>query len=187
MADVLDLPAARKALRIPAGDTADDDDLTSTYIPAVTAVVESLAGPQTSSTAHSWKADGGGRSVLLPSAVTAVTAVTENGLALGAGDYFVDLAAGLLYRGAPEVPLAFQSGTQNIVVTYDTAVTAAANVILAARIILIHLWQADNQGGRPDLGGGGDDDLVETPVGYLIPRRAYQLLVGVVDDVPGFA
>lgn len=187
MADILDLAGARKALRLPAADTADDGDLTETYIPAVTQIVESLAGPQTSTVGRTWTADGGTASILLPSAVTAVSQVIESGLTLTAdSDYIVDLDAGVVSRGSTLVPSTFQSGNQNVVITYDTDVTATKNVVLAARIILRHIWQADNQGQRPDF-GEQDDDVVMTPTGYLIPKRAYELLLGPTDDVPGFA
>lgn len=185
MADILDLPGARKAIRAIAADTSMNADLTAVYIPAVTEIVESLAGPQTSSTGHTWAADGGSASVQLPSAATAVTAVTENGLPLTADqDYYVDLEAGIVYRGTTKVPFQFIGGRLNIVVTYDTAVTPTPKIILAARIILAHLYWADQQGARQDF-GATDTDLVETPVGYLIPRRAYNMLVG--EDVSGFA
>lgn len=185
MADILDLPAARKAIRAVAADTSMDTDLTGVYIPATTEIVESLAGPQTVHAGLTWAADGGGASVLLPSAVSNVTTVTENGLPLTAGsDYFVDKEAGILYRGTIKVPFVFIGGRQNIVVTYDTAANPSKKIVLAARIILAHLYWADQQGARQDF-GATDTDLVETPVGYLIPRRAYNMLVG--DDVSGFA
>lgn len=160
-------------------------DLTAVYIPATTEIVESIAGPQIASVGNTWAADGGSASVLLPSAVSNVTQVTENGLVLTANvDYFVDKEAGIVYRGTTKVPFVFIGGRQNIVVTYDTASNVTPKIILAARIILAHIYLADQQGARPDF-GSTDSDVVETPVGYLIPRRAYNMLVG--EDVADFA
>ena len=186
MADILTLPDARAALRLPAADVSNDADLLATYIPAVTFIVEELAGPQTSHIGDSWTADGGTSSILLPTAVTAVTSVVENGLALVAeSGYFVDLVDGIVTRGSRLVPLIFLPGRQNVVVTYSAVVVAAANVKLAARIILAHLWQADQQGARPQF-WTNDVEVVMTPSGYAIPRRAYELLRP-SSNVPGFA
>lgn len=185
MSDILSLPDARKAIGLPGTDTTSDDDLTATYIPAVTITVEDMIGPQSAQTGISWTADGGNHSVLLPTSVTAVTEVVESGQTLDVGDYVVDLDAGIVSRGTALSPMAFQPGYQNVVVTYNAGTTARANVVLAARIILAHLWTADDQGDRPDW-AGPEDEIVSTPSGYAIPRRAARLLTP-SDDVPGFA
>ena len=46
---------------------------------------------------------------------------------------------------------------------------------LAARLILAHLWQSDQQGFRPEF-GSPDESSEQTPAGFAIPRRAYALL-----------
>lgn len=185
MADILTLPQARKALGLPAADNSRDADLSETYVPAVTEIVESLAGPQSARTGVVWTADGGTPSVLLPSRVAAVTSVVENGVTLVPDDdYFVDVENGIVHRGSTLVPSVFLPGSQSVVVTYNEPTTVKKKIVLAARIILRHLWQADNQGARPDF-GSNSEDLVSTPVGYLIPRRAYQALTG--EDEAGFA
>lgn len=186
MADILTLADARLALRLPTADTSNDTDLSATYIPAVTAIVEDIAGPQTSHTGVTWTADGGRCAILLPSAVTSVTSVVESGVTLSAAnDYVVDLDSGIVYRGSSAAPQEFLYGRQNVVITYTTAVTATKNVVLAARIILAHLWQADQQGARPDF-GTNDVEVVATPSGFAIPRRAYELLRS-IPNMPGFA
>lgn len=191
MADILDLPAARAALRLPAVDTTPNTDLTDTYIPAVTVIVEDMVGPVMTRTGSTWIADGGHSYVLLPSNCTAVTQVTETGVILVANvDYTVNLIAGIVTRGSVQQPYIFLPGQQNIVITYNAGTAAAsievpANVKLAARIILAHLWQADQQGPRPEF-GTNEVEVVTTPSGYAIPRRAYELLRP-TPNVPGFA
>lgn len=186
MADILSLSDARSALGLPTADTSNDADLSATYIPAVTVIVEDVAGPQTTHTGSTWTADGGVGAILLPSVVTSVTSVVESGATLVAGDdYTVDLNSGIVYRGSTSAPTLFVFGRQNVVITYSAAVTAAGNVKLAARIILAHLWQADQQGARPDF-GTNDVEIVVTPSGYAIPRRAAELLRA-SPNVPGFA
>lgn len=186
MADILTLPDARKALGVPAGDTSDDADLTATYIPAVTVIVEDVAGPQTSHVGETWTADGGVRSILLPTAATAITSVVEDGVTLTpVTDYTVDLVAGIVHRGSQLVPLLFFNGVQNVTITYDAVVAAPKNVVLAARIILAHLFQSDQQGARPEF-GTNEVEVVQTPSGFAIPRRAYELLKP-TPNVPGFA
>lgn len=193
MADILDLTDARKALRLPAADTSNDADLTSTYIPAVTSVVEDVTGPVMSAGGRTWTTDGGGYAICLPYTVTAVTTITENGATLveANGDFTVNLSAGIVYRGGQRAPRTFLWGRQNIVITYAagayaSAAAVPANIRLAARIILNQMWTADQQGLRPQF-GTPQADLVATPSGFLIPNRAYELLRGDVDDGGGFA
>lgn len=197
MADILTLADARTALRLATADTSNDTDLTATYIPATTAVCESVAGPiMTATMTRTY--DGGRPSVQLPWPATAVTSVTQSGITLNANtDYSVDLAAGIVYCGLFPVWADFTAGIQTISVTFSVGyAAAAANVTpahkLAARIILRHLFQADQQGvgaGRQINGVTRalvDGDLVGTPTGYLIPNRAYELLRP-SDKTPGFA
>ena len=56
-----------------------------------------------------------------------------------------------------------------------TTATVPANIKLAARLILAHLWQSDQQGFRPEF-GSPDESSEQTPAGFAIPRRAYALL-----------
>lgn len=185
MADILTLDDARKALRLPAANTSNNADLEATYIPATTAVVEDVVGPQIALTGLTYAADGGGAAILLPTAVAAVTGVIESGATLAPGDWFVDADAGLLYRGSSTALSTWAPGIENVTVTYNVGGTVPQNVVLAARIILAHLWSADQEGDRPDF-GNGSDEIVATPSGFAIPRRALQLLAP-SDDLPGFA
>jgi hypothetical protein len=191
VADILTLAEARSAVGpLPAADTSADSDLTSTYIPAATAVVESIIGPVMAVTGLTFTVDGGRTSILLPSVVTAVTQVTESSTVLVANvDYTVNLRAGVVTRGSMQQPYIFLPGQSNIVVTYSAgAYAAAANVPavlkLAARKIVRQLWLSDRVG-RTQY-GSTDTDLVDTPAGFAIPRAAYELLAG-SRTVPGFA
>lgn len=179
--DLLSLAEARAALRLPASDTSRDADIATTYIPAVTALVEDIVGPvvqrsQTITTA------GGTSAVLLePSRLVSVTSVSDGGTTLAASDYAVDVAAGIVYRGGTTSRLCFLPGVNGVAITYIAglaATTAAvpAPIKLAARIILANLWQGDQQGYRPEFGTPGDDSTVETPAGFTVPRQAYALL-----------
>ncbi len=190
MADILDLPGARAAIRVQATDTSHDSDLTATYIPATTVIVEDQVGPVMTRTGLTYTRDGGRSTISLPSATTGVTQVTETGTVLVANqDYTVNLASGIVTRGSVQQPYIFLPGQQNIVVTYNVGYAAApanvkANVVLAARIILAHLWQSDQQGYRPQF-GAPDNDVVMTPSGFAIPRRAASLLRP-TPNLPGF-
>lgn len=175
---------ARSALGMPNGDK--DEDI-RTYMAAVTPVVEAVTGPILRATKVT-TADGGSGSLLMPSAITAVISVTENGKTLAAGtDYVVNAPAGIITRGRTPGAQTFADGTQNVVVTYSAGgPTVPPNVVLAARIILRQLWQADQQGYRPAM---GSPDMTTTPgpKGFAIPKRALELLTPGPVDVPGFA
>lgn len=181
---LIGLSEARKAIGQSAANAKDED--LRTYVRAVTLIVEDLAGPMLKVTGKQWTSDGGGP-VVLPSAVTSVTSVTESGVALVANtDYTVNLRAGTLWRGTAASPSDFKDGTQNVVVTYTVGnAVIPANVRLAARLILRQLWIADQQG-RPPAAGGAGSDTVTTPSGYAIPQRAFELLRP-TQNVPGFA
>lgn len=191
MADILSLDEARKAIRVPQNDTSKDADLQATYIPAVTAVVEDLVGPVMQAT-RTFTTSGGDRLLILPTEPVSITSMVESGVTLVADtDYVVSLVAGIIYRGSSDAPLNYATGTQNVVVTYVAGPYAAstnvpANIKLAARIILAHLWQADQQGYRPDY-GGPDNDVVTSPSGYAVPRRAVELLGTATGDTVRFA
>ena len=190
--DVLTLDEARDALQRASGDTTRDDVLVSTYVPAVTAVVEDIAGPVVRRSV-TVTADGGLSSVLLPTAAYSVTSVVENGTTLTADSgYVVSLPAGVVYRGSSTGRTTFADGVGAVVVTYvaglcDTTEDVPANIKLAARLILAATFQRDQQGGRPEFGTTGDGATVTTPSGHAIPRDAYSYLEPSSGAMPGFA
>lgn len=189
--DLLTLAEARAGLRLATADISRDADITATFIPAVTTVVEDLVGPVVTRSV-TYTADGGRGSVLLPSPVAAITSITDNGVTLTGSDYVVDKPKGIIYRGTMVASVPFTPGRQSVVVTYDSGIcanTAAvpAPIKLAARAILSALYQVEQQGYRPDF-GSPDGSTTKTPSGYEIPRRAYQLLEPfAAGQMPGFA
>lgn len=190
--DLIDLDDARKALRLAASDTTRDADLAETYVPAVTDVVEDVVGPVVSRS-FTRTVDGGTVDVVLGHKGVTVTSVVEDGTTLSSStDYLVNAPAGIVSRGTSTSRFAFTGGRRNVVVTYtagiadDTAAVPAA-IKLAARLILAAMWQADQQGTRPQF-GTNEQGTTTTPSGYAIPRRAYALLEPYSTGLaPGFA
>lgn len=172
---IIGLAEARRAIGQAAAGVKDED--LRTYLEAMTLIIEDLAGPQLKATGRTWTADGGTQSILLPSAVSAVTSVTESGSTLTPNvDYTVNLRAGIVHRGNVPTSYVFLPGNQNIVITYTVGATAIpANVRLAARRLLRHLWQSEQQGYRPDM-GSPDGAVAYTPAGYAVPRAVVELL-----------
>lgn len=181
MTDIITLDDARSALRLPAADTSRDTDLLTTYIPAVTPIIEDVVGPIITRSV-TYTADGCRHAIVLPYPITAITSIVDDGTTLVAGDdYVANLAAGIVYRGSSTAPALFATGTQSVVFTftagpYATIDAVPAAIKLAARITLAMLWQADQQGARPTNGGATDRSRTTTPSGFDIPARAYALL-----------
>jgi hypothetical protein len=171
---IISLRDAKKQLNIPQDSTGDDDEILD-FVRATTAVCERYVGA-ISRTAHTETFDGGKTAVLLGFyPVLTVTSVTENGTTLGAGDYTITAASGVLGRVNGYSPWLFLPGVKNVTVAYVAGTTAtAANVGQAARIILQHMWETQ----RPAGGGPFSQQGEEFDPRYLysIPRRALELL-----------
>lgn len=186
--DLITLDEARAALRIPDSVTGPDADLSTLYIPAITAMVEDVTGPvvqrPVTQTLH------GGGAVVLAHMPTSVTSVTVDGIALT--EFTADLSAGIIRAGTSTSVTAFSPGLNAVVVAYVAGIAATTEAVpapikLAARLILAHLWQVDQQGYRPQF-GQPDDSPTVTPSGFAIPRRAYALLEPYSHRTfPGFA
>lgn len=199
--DLLTLPDARKALRLAGTDTSSDSDLTAVYLSATTAPVEDIIGPVVIRAFTEWR-DGGAPMIALDQRpVVTVTSASESygnftrtltsqpldGSGFDAYGYTFDPDTGVLYRRAVGGSIGFAAGRQNVKVVYtagrvaDTAsvATSLPSVLLAARMILRQMWQADQQGtnaGRQINGVAPDETLVRTPSGFLVPQRAFELL-----------
>lgn len=181
---IIGLADARKALSLTAADTSKDEDLRG-YISAVTPIVEDITGPVLPAT-KVMTVDGGTCSVVLPHRVTAVTSVVEDGITLTSGGYIANLASGIILRGTTQTVRSFAPGRQNVTVTYTVGSSVVTDAVTkAARIILRQMWQADQQGYRPNF-GSPDQDTVQTPSGFLVPKRAYELLKP-TPAMPGFS
>jgi hypothetical protein len=194
---LISLAEARLALSAGAANTVKDEDLRS-YLAAVTTIVENETGPILKASGQVWTVDGGGASVLLPTAVISVQSVTDTGVTLTAGsDYTVDLRAGIVHRGTLRYPFGallypfrFSPGFQNVTITYTVGgSTVPANVALAARIILRQLWIVSGQQGNRPATGPTDPRRASEPVlvGFAIPNAAMELLNSGLIAVPGFA
>jgi hypothetical protein len=151
------------------------------YVAAATYVVESMTGPLL--VAQRTKvADGGREAINLPAAPVQVVSVTVSGTVLASADFIADEDAGIVYAAGAR----FSSGRANVVVVYTVGASMLpANAALAAGIIIKQMWQADQQGYRPAF-GSPDSGMAMTPAGFLVPKRAFELLAA-TPNVPGFA
>ena len=168
---IISLADAKAALNVPSGTRVNDDEL-RLYIAATTQVIEDIVG-NVLSTSITETFDGGGYSVLLSQVPSAITSVTVDGTATT--NYVANLSSGIVYAGTSGVPWVFNSGRQNVVVTYAAGLQQIPpNVILAAREEVRFLYQIGQQGGRPSL-GGAPQDLSWTPSGFAVPQRVIEL------------
>lgn len=157
--------------------TAQDDEL-QVYVEALTATIERHVGPVEVRTV-SEVVDGRAALVLTQVPVVALTSLTPlmtAGLAVGAGEVFVDNDSGVVRRldGA-----LFGGGPWRAV--YEAGRGAVpATINLAARILLQHLWRTQYGASRGLSSVGGADDFAVTESvpgwGYAIPNRVLQLL-----------
>lgn len=179
------LAAAKAKLDIPAASTGDDEELRE-FIEATTACVEFFVGPVVRRTVTQ-VVRGGNPSVLLHTApvisVTTMTGIDPGLPIVDTSILDVDPESGVLGRTDG---LVFSPGRYRAVyVAGRTAVPA--NVSLAAKLILQHLWRTNYGAARGLAGIGGSEDFqVTEPIpglGYAIPNRALQLLQG--DRDPG--
>jgi hypothetical protein len=194
---IISLADARAGIGYPLANTTNDEDL-RTYVAAATPVMEDLIGsilrvPRTDTY-------DGGRSqiVLLWTPLISVTSVIESygtferilnlenifdGSAIDAYGYTIELDTGLLTRRIAGRVAPFPPGRRNVQVVYTSGRAALkGNHLLATRIVVRQMWQADQQGYRPTM-GAPDADLVPTPSGFLVPRRAAQLCAGDIRNV----
>ena len=177
---ILSLAVAKAHLNMSQDRTADDDELRA-MIEAVTAVIERHRGEVVArrTIVEDNPAGSGAHIALLYHPVVSVTSMLDvNGAAMATGDYFLDAQNGILTAlgGVGRKPRR---------VTYVAGyMSVPANYILAAKIILGHLWQTQriqNIGTQPTLGNQSRrEDAIVTPsgMGYAIPHRAIELLGG---------
>lgn len=184
---LVSLADARSMLKLATANVIGDEQL-RLYLGSVTAIVEDVVGPQTVKT-RTYTTNGGSSTILLHHPPVSVVSITEQGSALTAGsDFVVDYNAGVVYRGTFNGGYIFTPGNDNVVIVYTTGTNVIAmNVRLAVGIILNHLWQADQQGYRPQY-GSPETDLTTSPTGFALPNRAAELLSpSSMRNFPGFA
>lgn len=136
--------------------------------------------------------DGGKAALLLRrSPVQSITTVVEAGLTLTAAQYVPQLSAGMLYRGTTAGATYWQSGVQNIVVTYVVGASiVSARVRQAIRVTLQHLWSTQGgASGSPRRATGTSVSSVAPNASgvtsYSLPWAAEQELAADLDG--GFA
>ena len=187
---IISLAEARSSLRLPAGQTVDDEDLRS-LIGAATVVMEDLCGPIVSRACDETH-DGGHLTVrLLQAPIISVTAVKESygagytralteqaldGATFDAFGYTVDKDDGVLTRRMSGVAGPFMNGRRNIHVTYTAGRSVVrSNLIRATRRLVRFMWQQEMQGQRPNGQAPEQVATSTTPSGYLVPNAVKAL------------
>lgn len=187
---LLSLADARTAIGFPSTDTSKDESL-RTVMAGATPIMEDIIGPCVSlSRIETY--DGGNVQIALAFApVLSVTEIIEaagsnyvrtltaQNVFSGSGSndaygYTIDLTTGIVTRLASGVPINFLSGTRNIQITYVTGRVLKGNQILAARRLIRHLWQSEQQGFRPQM-GAPDMSMGSTPSGFAVPKAVIEL------------
>ena len=179
---------AEAKLQIGKTVTTDDSELQS-YIDSITAPIEFICGPVLSASVTEWHhypcSD---VLVLRTSPVQSVTSITEY---LGATAYTYSAAADPTAGGSYTYLLEAEQGkvsrivaggwplefTGRVKVVYSVGYAAVpADIPLAARLIVQHLWRTQQGGaGLPSL---SDEPTAVVPgFSYAIPQRAAELLL----------
>lgn len=109
-------------------------------IGAAMAVLEHLGQPIVPRTVT--KTFDGGRSIMLPSRINAITQVVENGVTLAPSQYVCNTSAGILKRGSTAAAGPFAPGFQNVSVTWTVgSVQVEPNVQTAIHELVRYLWR----------------------------------------------
>lgn len=197
---LISLDQARKGLRMPAGQTVDDEDLRD-LINAARGPIEDLCGPILPLACDEWH-DGGWSSIrLLQAPVISVTTVTESygagynrtlsnqpldGATYDAFGYTVDLKDGLVVRRISGRDGPFAAGRRNVRVTYTAGRTVIpANILRASRYLVRWMWQLELRGQRA-AHGTPTEDVSSTPGGFLVPNLVLEALAN-ERRLPGIA
>lgn len=160
-------------MRAPQLASGSEAELLQEHLEAALEQVAAIVGPPGEATT-SWDVYMGAtaRQIVLPAThlqeVVAITAPDGSAVTLDARRDVNALA------GIVTVPRAMQ-GTWTI---EGRTRSTTASVKLAVKIIAQHLWgtQRGTGGGRAGMFAQAAEDVVQTPVGFAIPRRAAQLL-----------
>jgi hypothetical protein len=95
------------------------------------------------------------------------------GSSFDAYGYTVELNTGIVTRRASGIAMPFMRGIRNIQITYISGRVLSGNEILAARRLVKHLWQSEQQNYAPAL--NGPESIGLTPSGYAVPRVVIEL------------
>lgn len=166
---------AKQFLNIASGT--DDEELRG-YIEAATLVVENIVGPVVARTIV--EVQNSGQVIVLNHApvisLTSLVSVQPGGPTYNVGDLDLDPATGIVRH--PIISSIYFWGPLRV--TYVAGRRQIpANMTLASRIIIGHLWETQRtQMGRTSRGGRfGTDEISFSPeIGMAVPRRAVELL-----------
>lgn len=171
---VLTLAEAKAHLNIPATTTTDDAEVTA-FIASAEAAIGKLCGPL-ESTAKTVRVRGGGDALALPFApAVSLTSVTPVGsTALTLADLYLDAEAAVVTYS--------EGGTfasDNYTVVYQAGrATCPADLLLAVKELVRHLWKSSQRGPTTRPGSGGSDGMANTMPGaaYALPFRVTELI-----------
>jgi hypothetical protein len=185
--DVVTFGAVQAAVRVPDGS----QDLLADYITVVSRHIDDLCGPVVYRTVTAELHHGGSCELfLLRYPVASITSVTENGVALVTGDWYLDVAGGMLTRAggitSPYADWYWGAGRRNVAVTYVAGrypTTGMVDPVFASAAIMAvkGLWMSQQAiNGTTTFGYGGDGiaDNADSQGGmsYVLPKAAYMLL-----------
>lgn len=152
------------------------------YIAAATPVIEDIVGPMLIA-AMEFTTSGGRPAIILPTEPSSITAVTLNGTALAAGDWYTE--HGVLYAGTRAAGSFFGAGELVIGFSVGSG-SIPANIRLGTRELVRHWWQI----GKQSMGGAarGQENMAAefTPSGFAVPRRVIELCAP-HEQIGGFA
>ncbi|MFD7793634.1 head-tail connector protein [Streptomyces sp. NPDC059759] len=179
---IVTLADAKKQLNIPDDETSEDVEILG-FIDAATAAVEEQLGtvvePRTVVDELDFSRPV--RSFLLQ--VVPVISLTSLTSLDGSRSWDVSPGAAHVDKESGRVTLLGATVSGTAVGIYQAGVTApGANIRLAAKIILQHLWET--QRGTMGVQLGGDGEAYVPGRGFAIPRRAIELLG---NQLPGVA
>jgi hypothetical protein len=157
-------------------DATDDTELTFFLTAASQWTEYAIGGPldvQTFTEIH-WVE--GGEIVPRKRPLATVTSITpDQGTALGSSSYFANTGTGMI-----EFRYGAACGWYTVVYTAGLS-TISERIKLGGLEVARHLWLVQNgSGGR----GFPGDELIPTPMGFSVPRRAMELIAA-GDQIPG--
>lgn len=178
---LLSLAIAKKTLNMSANRSDQDDEL-RLYIDATTLIVEAITGPIIRRTCAEIVTTRGCEVALSSYPILSVTSavgVQPGTPGIDVADLDIDSEAGIVRRisGTP-----FPYAPVKWIYTAGRSVVRS-NIQLAAGVIVKHLWETQRgTQGRPNIQGGPTEDVGAVNdmrlmmAGYVLPRRAQQLL-----------
>jgi hypothetical protein len=168
---LITLDQAKRQLDIASSDTSRDDEL-QLWVDATTSAVEKARGEVVDQRRVTDELPvNGGRVILTAVPVTALVSVTSvaDGTTWDTSALHVTPATGEL------TVMSGRSLSGGVVVVYNAGYPSPpANYVVAALIILQHLWETRR--GAQSIPMGGDNEMYVPQLGYAVPRRAVELL-----------